>query len=68
VVANALDSALPRIEGGVLRPWLQAFWWTNDQIRESIQAAEDRGVGWMLWNSGSQFDLAALPTNDEVGD
>ena len=66
VVANALDSAAPRIEAGVLRPWLQAFWWTNAQIRESIQAAEDRGVGWLLWNSGSRFERAAIPTDDEV--
>jgi hypothetical protein len=67
VVANALDSAAPRIEAGVLRPWLQAFWWTNSQIRESIQAAEDRSVGWLLWNSGSRFDATAIPTDEEVG-
>lgn len=66
VVANALDSAAPRIEAGVLRPWLQGFWWTNAQIRESIQAAEDRGVGWLLWNSGSRFERASLPANEDV--
>ncbi len=65
VVANALDSAGPRVEAGVLRPWLQAFWWTNQQIRESIRAAEERGVGWLLWNSGSRFDLAAIPVEGD---
>jgi hypothetical protein len=50
----------------VLRPWLQAFWWTNDQIRRSIQAAEDNDVGWILWNAASNFDRAALPTDEEL--
>jgi hypothetical protein len=68
VTANAIDAATPRLEeGAVLRPWLQGFWWSNAQIRESIQAAEDRGVGWVLWNVGSQFDPEALPSDEEVG-
>lgn len=67
VTADAISDALPRMaEGSVLRPYLQAFWWTNEQIRRSIQAAEDLGVGWILWNVRSNFDLAALPTDDEV--
>lgn len=67
VVAGAIDDALPRLEeGAVLRPWLQAFWWTNEQIRISINAAEERGVGWMLWNWLSNFDIEALPTDEEV--
>lgn len=67
VVVGAIEDALPRLEPGtMLRPWLQAFWWTNSQIRESIMAAEERGVGWMLWNWGSNFDLQALPTDEEV--
>lgn len=68
VTADAIDDALLRIhEQTVLRPWLQAFWWSNDQIRRSIQAAEDRGVGWILWNVGSNFSRAAIPTDAEVG-
>ncbi len=67
VTADAIDDALPRLAPGtVLRPWLQAFWWRNVQIRSSIQAAEDRGVGWILWNARSNFDLEALPSDDEV--
>lgn len=67
VTADAIDDGLPRLAAGaVLRPWLQAFWWTNAQIRSSIQAAEDRGVGWILWNVRSNFDLEALPSEDEV--
>ncbi len=69
VTANAIDDALPRISpGSTLRPWLQGFWWTNDQILESIRAAEERGVGWMLWNVRSEFSLDALPTDGQVGD
>ena len=67
VTADAIEDALPRLEPGTaLRPWLQAFWWSNAQIRSSIQAAEDRGVGWILWNARSNFDLEALPTDAEV--
>jgi len=69
VTADAIDDALPRMAPGAsLRPWLQAFWWTNSQIRASIQAAEDRGVGWILWNVRSNFDRAALPASDEVSE
>jgi hypothetical protein len=67
VTANAIDAAMPRLEGGAfLRPWLQGFWWTNQQIREAIQAAEDRGIGWVLWNVRSEFHRDALPRADEV--
>lgn len=67
VTADAIDDALPRVaDPAVLRPWLQAFWWSNAQIRRSIQAAEDRGVGWILWNVRSDFDAAAIPTDEEL--
>lgn len=67
VVSGAIQDAIPRLaEGTLLRPWLQAFWWTNEQILTSINAAEDLGVGWMLWNWNSNFDLEALPKADEV--
>jgi hypothetical protein len=67
VTADAINDALPRMEPGAsLRPYLQAFWWTNQQIRTSIQAAEDLGVGWTLWNVRSNFDREALPSEAEV--
>jgi hypothetical protein len=69
VTANAIDAALPRVpEGTALRPWLQAFSWTDSQIRMSIQAAEDRDVGWILWNVGGVFSDSALPGAGEVTD
>jgi len=68
VTSDAIQDGLARIQPGViLRPWLQAFWWTNEQIRRSIQAAEDHGVGWILWNAVSNFDRAAIPTDAELG-
>lgn len=63
VTANAISDALRRMEPGAaqLRPWLQAFWWTDAQIRQSIQAAEDLDSGWTLWNVRSNFDQEAIP-------
>lgn len=67
VTADAISDATSRMrERSTLRPYLQAFWWNNTQIRRSIQAAEDAGVGWMLWNVRSNFDLEALPTDAEL--
>lgn len=67
VTADAIDDTLRRIEPSTaVRPWLQSFWWTPAQIRRSIQAAEDRGVGWMLWNIVSDYSRESLPTDAEV--
>jgi len=67
VTSDAIEDGLARIQPGVvLRPWLQAFWWTDEQIRRSIQAAEDHEVGWILWNAVSNFDPAAIPTDAEL--
>jgi hypothetical protein len=69
VTADAISDTMPRLHDGTrLRPYLQAFWWTNAQIRSSIQAAEDAGVGWLLWNIVSNFDREALPSDEEVSD
>ena len=69
VTADAIDDARPRLApGSILRPWLQAFWWTDAQIRESIMAAEDRGVGWILWNAPGNFDREAIPTEEELAE
>ena len=67
VTADAITDALARLDPGAsLRPWLQGFWWTDAQIRSSIQAAEDHGVGWIIWNVRSNFSADALPTDEEV--
>jgi hypothetical protein len=63
VVSDALATGLPKATGGALiRPWLQAFAHSPEQVRESIDAAEAMGVGWMLWSQESQFVPAMLPS------
>jgi hypothetical protein len=44
-----------------MRPWLQGFWWTNAQIKASIEEAEKRGVGWMIWNAPGNYSASAFP-------
>jgi hypothetical protein len=64
VVGDALATGLPKATGGALiRPWLQAFAHSPEQVRESINAAEAQGVGWMLWSQESYFDPAMLPSS-----
>lgn len=65
VVAGAIDDGLERIEGEViLRPWIQDFYYTDDQVREQIDVANERNVGWILWNAVSNYSVGAL---DPVG-
>jgi hypothetical protein len=69
VTTDAIEDTLERVEPGTaVRPWLQSFWWTPAQIRRSIQAAEDLGVGWMLWNIVSDYSRDSIPTDAELGD
>ena len=69
VTAGALDDGMPRVGGGtIVRPWLQAFWWTDAQIREAIDVTESRGLGWMLWNAAGNYDVDALPDSIDDSD
>ena len=73
VVGHALDDAIERRQGpAIIRPWLQDFGYTPAQVRAEIRAAEaeGRGLGWMLWNAASRFELDALdtaPRQDSTG-
>ncbi|CAN5844044.1 MAG: putative glycoside hydrolase [Acidimicrobiia bacterium] len=61
LVAEALDDALSRLSREiVVRPWLQDFNYTPNQVRAQIDEAESRGLGWMLWNAQSVVSEAAL--------
>jgi hypothetical protein len=44
----------------VIRPWLQDFGYTTDQVRAQIESAEQYGLGWMLWNAASNVTTDAL--------
>ena len=61
VVAEALDDGLERLPVRVVvRPWLADFGYTPDQVRDQIEEAEERDLGWMLWNAESRFSVSAL--------
>jgi hypothetical protein len=44
----------------VVRPWLQDFGYTPEQVRAQIEVAEQYGLGWMLWNAASNVTVDAL--------
>lgn len=61
LVANALDDGIDRLARQiVVRPWLQDFGYTVDQVRAQIEEANERGLGWMLWNASSEVSVDAL--------
>ena len=67
VVGQALDAGIVRMEGpAIIRPWLQDFYYDPSQVREEIDAAERRSVGWMLWNARSRFQRGALDSSPET--
>ena len=61
VVGQALDSGVPRLQGAMLRPWLQAFYYDAAQIAEEIAKAEGHGLGWLLWNATSEYEADWFP-------
>ena len=61
MVRNALQDGMQRLPREVVvRPWLQDFGYTPDQVRAQIDSAEEFGLGWMLWNASSQVTTEAL--------
>ena len=62
VVSRALADGQERIGDApaILRPWIQAFYYSDAQINAEIRAADDRGVGWMLWNAASNFSTGSI--------
>ena len=66
VVADALDDGMARLEPcGLIRPWLQAFYYNASQVQAEIAEAEARGTGWILWNVRSHYADSWLPGIDE---
>jgi hypothetical protein len=63
VVRRALRDGVRRLTANVIvRPWLQDFGYTAEQVRAQIDVAESYGFGWMLWNARSQVTVGALNT------
>jgi len=58
VVTNALDDGLERgVSEEQLRPYLQGFWHTVQDVRENIKAAEDKKLDWLIWNNLTKYEL-----------
>ena len=56
VVTAALDAGLARgIEEQSLRPFLQGFWHSSEDVRLNIKAAEDKSLSWIIWNNSSVY-------------
>lgn len=44
-----------------VRPWLQAYWYSTDEMLTQKQAANDAGsAGWLWWNAGGVYDEAVF--------
>lgn len=58
VITAALTDALERgVSEDKIRPYLQGFWHSNEDIRNNIKAATDLDMGWLIWNILSVYEL-----------
>jgi hypothetical protein len=65
LVGKALDDGIERLARQiVLRPWLQDFGYTPEQVRAQIDEVNERGLGWMLWNAQSEVTVEALAPDE----
>ena len=56
VVTAALNDGLSRgVQEKSLRPFLQGFWHSSEDVRLNIKAAEDKGLDWIIWNNSSVY-------------
>ena len=57
VVTSALNDGLSRgVREESLRPFLQGFWHSSEDVRLNIKAAEDKGLDWIIWNNSSVYE------------
>ena len=58
VVTKAIEDGLERgISKEKLRPYLQGFWHTVQDVRENIKAAEDKELDWLIWNNLTKYEV-----------
>ena len=56
-MTEALEGGLVRINNNnKIRPYLQGFWHTSEDVRLNIKAAEDMGLDWIIWNNSSMYE------------
>lgn len=61
IVSEALGSGQARLEGfAYLRPWLQTWTITADDVRGVQRAAAERDMGWMLWSNSATYSPEIL--------
>ncbi len=61
VIAAALAAGMPRLQPtAIMRPWLADYYYGPTEVRAQIDAAEQYGIGWMLWNANSNHTAGAL--------
>jgi hypothetical protein len=65
VIDAALAAGMPRLQSTtVMRPWLADYYYGPSEVRAEIDAAEQYGIGWMLWNANSNHTPGALEPAD----
>ena len=63
VVTAALNRGLSRgINEEQLRPFLQGFWHSSEDVALNIKAAEDKGLDWIIWNNSSVYQIDFFTT------
>ena len=61
VIDAALAAGMPRLQStAIMRPWLADYYYGPAEVRAEIEAAEQYGIGWMLWNANSNHTPGAL--------
>ena len=56
IVTAALNDGLVRgVKEKNLRPFLQGFWHSSEDVKLNIKAAEDKGLDWIIWNNSSVY-------------
>jgi hypothetical protein len=66
VVYRSQQAAESRVPPSTrVRPWLQAYWYTLDEMLLQKQAAQDAGApGWTFWNAGGVYDEVLFGTDN----
>jgi len=71
VINAALGAGMLRLQAtAIMRPWLADYYYGPPEVRAEIDAAEQYGIGWMLWNANSNHTPGALkpPELDTTAD
>lgn len=65
IVDEALASGMSRLEGfAYLRPWLQTWTVSAEDVVNIQRVAAKRGMGWMLWSNSASYSTEILVSSD----